>query len=66
MVNTPLGMVNGVKDVKMEIKKHFQSFFKEFSFERPLTEGLIFKRLNLMEKEGLESHFSEAGIKEAV
>ncbi|XP_058749842.1 uncharacterized protein LOC131622827 [Vicia villosa] len=39
------GRVEGVANIKEEIRGYFQKFFKEEDFARPVPEGLCFKRL---------------------
>ncbi|XP_058756614.1 uncharacterized protein LOC131629831 [Vicia villosa] len=52
-------MVEGVKEVKLEIKRHFEKFFKESSNMRPTPEGLPFSKLEEVVRIKLEEPFME-------
>lgn len=60
------GRVEGVDDVKREVKNHFENYFKEESHNRAVSDGLNLFRLSDADKYGLELPFSEEEIKLAV
>lgn len=60
------GRLVQVEKVKMEIKNHFESRFKEPKIMRPLLEGVIFKQSTLKERNLLEAPFLVDEIKEVV
>lgn len=63
---TDKGKLEFIREVKGEIKKHFEYYFKECIPRRPLSEGVEFNRLSLEESDSLESSFSEHEIKDVV
>lgn len=63
---TDKGKLEFIREVKGEIKKHFENYFKECIPRRPLSEGVEFNRLSLEESDSLESSFSEDDIKDVV
>lgn len=42
MLNTPNGIFGGDQEVKAEVKRHFEIFFKEESYNRLVLEGPVF------------------------
>lgn len=66
MVNTPRGMVEVVVEVNFEIKRYFESFFKERIEMRPIPEGIDFRCLEREDVEGMEIVFSEEEVKGAI
>lgn len=61
-----MGRISEVKDVKMEVKNHFEKLFKESNFYRPLLEGVDFKRLTSSDRYFLEFPFQVEEIKEVI
>ncbi|XP_058746654.1 uncharacterized protein LOC131619586 [Vicia villosa] len=53
------GMVEGVVEVKEEVKRHFENFFKEEDCARPVPEGLNLKSLRNEDREWLEREPTE-------
>lgn len=56
-VNTNQGLVEGAVEVKKEIRRHFESFFKESNDPRPIPEGFTFNRITEDDRFMLESQF---------
>ncbi|XP_050876880.1 uncharacterized protein LOC127080607 [Lathyrus oleraceus] len=58
------GRVEGVIEVKESVKCHFENFFKEANFLRPIPDGI--SRLSEEDNSSLEESFSESEIKEVI
>ncbi|XP_058741554.1 uncharacterized protein LOC131613931 [Vicia villosa] len=65
-ITTRSGIIDKVEEVKEEVRRHFNSKFKEDSFSRPVLENVFFNSLSMEESASLESPLSEEEIKEAV
>ncbi|XP_058783710.1 uncharacterized protein LOC131658433 [Vicia villosa] len=65
-ISTPSGTIDGVEEVKEEVRRHFDSKFKEDNFSRPVFDNGMFNALSLEDSASLELPFSEGEIKEAV
>ncbi|XP_058746296.1 uncharacterized protein LOC131619189 [Vicia villosa] len=63
---TRSGIMEKVEDVKEEVRRHFNSKFKEDNFSRPILENASFNSLSMEESASLESPFNKEEIKEAV
>ncbi|XP_058742528.1 uncharacterized protein LOC131615026 [Vicia villosa] len=61
-----VGRVEGVVNIKEEIRGYFHNFFKEFDFVRPVPESLSLNRLEESEAVWLEREFSEEAIRAEV
>lgn len=66
MVETSRDKVEGVVEVKFEVKNCFEIFFKENCFNKPVPDGIRFKSLENYDRMQLVELFSEAEIKEIV
>ena len=66
MLNTSNGIVGGDQEVKAEVRRHFENFFKEENFNRLVLEGLVFDCVSKIAKNMLEDKFSDIKIKENV
>lgn len=64
VVDSSSGEVEGVIEVKEAMKYHFENFFKEANFSRPVPNGISFKCLLEEYNSSLEELFSESEIKE--
>ncbi|XP_058773250.1 uncharacterized protein LOC131647368 [Vicia villosa] len=60
------GRLEGVDNIKEEVKRHFFELYKEEDRERPIPEGLVFNAIEEDDVSWLERRFSEEEIKEAV
>lgn len=66
IVAMPSRLVEGVKEVKLHIKDHFEKFFKEPCRLRPVPGGVVFRRLELADSVNLEHPFMHEEIKAAI
>ncbi|XP_058765902.1 uncharacterized protein LOC131639420 [Vicia villosa] len=66
MIRTESGVIEGVEDVKTEIKNHFVSIFTEEKMQRPNLDNLEFKSLSDEDRLGLEEEFTREEIMEVV
>ncbi|XP_058766319.1 uncharacterized protein LOC131639895 [Vicia villosa] len=60
------GIVNSVKEVKEEVKKHFEGKFVENCVNIPILEGMEFNNLSMEDRNMFKKPFTENEIKEAV
>ncbi|XP_058765390.1 uncharacterized protein LOC131638862 [Vicia villosa] len=65
-LNTSIGMVTSVGDVKEAVRGHFDLKFKEECTDRPLVDDVFVKSLSLEDSLSLEVPFTMEEIKEAV
>lgn len=63
---TPHGLVEGVNEVKLEIQKHFEMFFKESNLIRLTPEGILLSTLEEADRNRLEELFIEEEVRDAV
>lgn len=66
MVYTKRGIIEGVVEVKHEIKCYFENFFKESNSMRPTPDGLSFKKMSTADSLSIEEPFKEEEIKVAI
>lgn len=62
MLNTPNGIFGGDQEVKDEVKRHFENFFKEESYNRLVLEGLVFDCVSKIDKNVLQDKFLDIKI----
>lgn len=65
-LETQPGRIEGVEEIKKEVRRHFESFFLEDNQSRPILGGLTFETLFELDKCQLEDPFNEIEIKEEV
>lgn len=65
VLNDEARRVEGVEEVKREVKNHFEAFFKESDFRRAIPEGLDFYSLDEIDSAWLERPFLEEEVKMA-
>lgn len=65
-IKTTDSLVESVKEVKLNIRKHFLNFFKEPCRLRPVPEEMSFKRLDDGVADFLERPFTKAEVKQAI
>lgn len=63
---TPNGLIVGVRDVKLEIRICFESFFKDSNELRPTPKGISFSRASAKDNIMLEAPFTEEKVRVAV
>lgn len=66
VVDLPNGILKRVNGVKNAVKCHFEKFFKESCFRRPVADGIDFKFLFKEESNFLKEPFFESDITEVV
>lgn len=65
-LDTPLGRLSKVDDIKHEVKFHFEDIFKELIPLRPLLEGIHFNQILNVDKVALEAPLYLEEVKEVV
>lgn len=58
-MDTPTSRMEGVIEGKNAVMSHFESFFKESSISRPMTDEIYFKCLYEEESNSLEEYFPD-------
>lgn len=65
-IHSSRGIIESVKEVKMEVKKLFKEIFQESNFSRSVLDGMEFKQLSVEDRVRLKESFSYDEIKEVV
>ncbi|XP_058733639.1 uncharacterized protein LOC131605282 [Vicia villosa] len=65
-IQTSQGVVEGVDEIKSEVKKHYEERFKRMDRPRPSLRGMEFNRLSKEDIALLEEEFTREEIKEIV
>ncbi|GKV17381.1 hypothetical protein SLEP1_g27896 [Rubroshorea leprosula] len=63
---TWLERLEEVKEIKEGVAKHFESLFQEEEWNRPVLDGIEFKKISTEEGSMLEAPFKEEEVKQAV